>query len=252
MNYSLLCADVRAQRPLIHCISNIVSANDCANLALTVGASPIMAQAPEETAHIAALASALVLNTGTPDAQKFPACRNAMLSARKKGIPVVLDPVGIGASPWRAENIFALLSCGSPDIMRVNASEALTLLGLHADEHGVDNGSVNSDNEALAVRLASEYHCTVLLSGTDDFISDSHRTVKISGGSGRMRNVTGAGCMLTVLCGVFAAVEKDYFTACVCASRFWKDCAEAADKAPGAGSYHAAIFDAAEKLSGES
>ena len=98
MSVSAPLAAIRAQHPLLHCISNIVSANDCANLALAIGASPIMAQAPQEMADIAALASAVVLNTGTPDEAKFTAARTAGATANRRSIPVVLDPVGVGAS----------------------------------------------------------------------------------------------------------------------------------------------------------
>ena len=117
---------VRRQRPLIHCVSNIVTANDCANLALAVGASPMMAQAPEEMEAISAVSDATVLNTGTPDAEKFRACRICAVSARH---PVVLDPVGVGASPWRLGQVRALLDLFTPSILRVNLGEARALLG---------------------------------------------------------------------------------------------------------------------------
>lgn len=108
MSVSAPLAAIRAQHPLLHCISNIVSANDCANLALAIGASPIMAQAPQEMADIAALASAVVLNTGTPDEAKFTAARTAGATANRRSIPVVLDPVGVGASPggWQTSRAF--------------------------------------------------------------------------------------------------------------------------------------------------
>ena len=98
--------EVRRRRPLIHCVSNIVTANDCANLALAVGASPMMAQAPEEMEAISSISGATVLNTGTPDAEKFRACRICAVSAHH---PVVLDPVGVGASPWRLGQVRDLL-----------------------------------------------------------------------------------------------------------------------------------------------
>ena len=119
MSVSAPLAAIRAQHPLLHCISNIVSANDCANLALAIGASPIMAQAPQEMAEIAALAAAVVLNTGTPDETKFTAARLAGETANRRGVPVVLDPVGVGASHWRLEQIRGLLQCVHPDILRV-------------------------------------------------------------------------------------------------------------------------------------
>ena len=139
MSVSAPLAAIQAQHPLLHCISNIVSANDCANLALAIGASPIMAQAPQEMADIAALASAVVLNTGTPDEAKFTAARTAGATANRRGIPVVLDPVGVGASPWRLANIQSLLQQVQPAIVRVNAGEAAALLGLGGSEHGVDS-----------------------------------------------------------------------------------------------------------------
>lgn len=123
MSVSAPLAAIRAQHPLLHCISNIVSANDCANLALAIGASPIMAQAPQEMADIASLASAVVLNTGTPDEAKFAAARTAGATANRRSIPVVLDPVGVGASPWRLANIQSLLQQVQPAIVRVNAGE---------------------------------------------------------------------------------------------------------------------------------
>ena len=139
MSVSAPLAAIRAQHPLLHCISNIVSANDCANLALAIGASPIMAQAPQEMADIAALAGAVVLNTGTPDEAKFTAARTAGATANRRSIPVVLDPVGVGASPWRLANIQSLLQQVQPAIVRVNAGEAAALLGLGGSEHGVDS-----------------------------------------------------------------------------------------------------------------
>ena len=141
MSVSAPLAAIRAQHPLLHCISNIVSANDCANLALAIGASPIMAQAPQEMADIAALAGAVVLNTGTPDEAKFTAARTAGATANRRSIPVVLDPVGVGASPWRLANIQSLLQQVQPAIVRVNAGEAAALLGLGGSEHGVDKSA---------------------------------------------------------------------------------------------------------------
>ena len=250
MSVSAPLAAIRAQHPLLHCISNIVSANDCANLALAIGASPIMAQAPQEMADIAALAGAVVLNTGTPDAEKFLACRICAASARH---PVVLDPVGVGASPWRLANIQSLLQQVQPAIVRVNAGEAAALLGLGGSEHGVDSLTAPKAPAGLAAALAQKLGCVVLLSGTEDLIADGQQLCTVRGGSDRMRTVTGAGCMLSVLCGAFAAVQPgDAFTAAVQAARFWKACAEQAeDHAAGAGSFRVALFDTAGSMTDE-
>lgn len=246
-----LLAEIRRKKPLVHCISNIVTANDCANLLLAVGASPIMAQAPEEMPEISGMAQAVVLNTGTPSEEKFCACISAGATANQHRIPVVLDPVGVGASPWRLNHIHTLLEKVHPDIVRVNYSEAKALLGKSAGEQGVDSVASGLESRAeLSEKLARRLNTVVLLTGTEDVISDGSRTRCISGGSDRMRQITGAGCMLSVLCGGFAAVTGDPFEATCAAANFWKETAQKAEektKEMGLGSYHTALFDAASQ-----
>ena len=202
-------ARIRAVHPLVHCISNIVTANDCANLALAVGASPMMAQAPEEMDQVAALAGAVVLNTGTPDKAKFAAACRAGAAANRCGTPVVLDPVGVGASAWRLEHIGALLKEVRPAIVRVNYGEAAALLGLEPAEHGVDSLAAPQNAAARAAALAQRLGAVVLLSGVEDLVTDGTVVLRVQGGNDRMRMVTGAGCMLSVLCGAFAAAQPD-------------------------------------------
>ena len=243
-------AAIRARKPLLHCISNLVTANDCANLALAVGASPIMAQAPQEMADIAVLASAVVLNTGTPDEAKFTAARLAGAAANRRGIPVVLDPVGVGASPWRLENIRQLLQEVHPAILRANYGEAAALLGLSAAEHGVDSLTVPIDAADCAQALAQKLGTVVVLSGAEDLVTDGTALHTVSGGSDLMRRVTGAGCMLSVLCGAFAAVQPQApLQAAVQAAEFWKACAAAAEpQAHGPASFRVALLDAAAQI----
>lgn len=237
---------IRQQQPLLHCVSNLVSANDCANLALAVGASPIMAQAVQEMEEIAARADAVVLNTGTPDEAKFAAARLAGQTANRRGVPVVLDPVGVGASRWRLAQAEALLQAVHPVILRLNAGEAAALLGMQGAGHGVDSLSAPEPPERLAVRLAEKQRCVVLLSGAEDIVADAARIRRVPGGSPQMRAVTGAGCMLSVLCGAFAAVQPDAFAAAEEAARFWKACAaRAAGCARGPASFRLALLDAA-------
>lgn len=239
---------LRGRKPLIHCISNLVTANDCANLALVVGASPIMAQAPQEMAVISASADAVVINTGTPDEEKFEACRLAAQTARAHGVPLVLDPVGVGASPWRLEHVRQILSEAAPDILRVNYSEAAALLLDRSAEHGVDSLPAGSDAATLARTLARALRCAVVLSGADDLVTDGETLYTVTGGSDRMQTVTGAGCMLSVLCGVFAAAVPNRLEAARLAAVFWKRCAgQAARDAARRGSacFRAALLDAA-------
>ncbi len=242
--------EIRAQRPLLHCISNIVSANDCANLALAVGAGPIMAQAPQETAEITAASRAVVLNTGTPSEDKFLACLHSARTANELSIPSVLDPVGIAASSWRLKHTEELLSAFSPGILRVNFSEAQTLLHLEGANHGVDSPSAGlvAQRLACALGLATKLGSTVLLTGEDDLVTDGVRLLRISGGSDEMTRVTGTGCMLSVLCGAFLAVEPDCVLAATLASSFWKLCSGIAQERSagrGVGSFAVALLDAA-------
>ena len=246
-------ARIRAAHPLVHCISNIVTANDCANLALAVGASPMMAQAPEEMDQVAALAGAVVLNTGTPDEAKFAAACRAGAAANRCGTPVVLDPVGVGASAWRLEHIGALLKEVRPAIVRVNYGEAAALLGLEPAEHGVDSLAAPQNAAARAAALAQRLGAVVLLSGVEDLVTDGTVVLRVQGGNDRMRMVTGAGCMLSVLCGAFAAAQPDAPLASAAgASLFWKLCASRAGQdAPGPGTLRARLMDCAAALTDE-
>ena len=246
-------ARIRAAHPLVHCISNIVTANDCANLALAVGASPMMAQAPEEMDQIAALAGAVVLNTGTPDKAKFAAACRAGAAANRCGTPVVLDPVGVGASAWRLEHIGALLKEVRPAIVRVNYGEAAALLGLEPAEHGVDSLAAPQNAAARAAALAQRLGAVVLLSGVEDLVTDGAVVLRVQGGNDRMRMVTGAGCMLSVLCGAFAAAQPDApLAAAAGASLFWKLCAaRAGQDAPGPGTLRIRLMDCAAALTDE-
>lgn len=245
-----VCAAVRAKRPLVHCISNIVTANDCANLLLAAGASPMMAEAPEEMAEITRLADATVLNTGTPSAGKYAAARICLEESNRLGKPVVLDPVGVGAGSWRLARVAELLESGTPDIVRVNLAEAEALLGLGSAEQGVDSpGRTKTEHRLAAARaLAAKLGCTVLLTGARDIVSDGARSAAISGGSELMPLVTGGGCMLSALCGAILTVEGDAFAAACAASLCWKRCSELAEQMSGRagpGSLRASLMDAA-------
>ena len=242
--------EIRIRRPLVHCVSNIVSANDCANLALAVGASPMMAHAAEEMEDITAISSATVLNTGTPDAERFKVCLACGRAANAAAQPLVLDPVGVGASPWRLAEIRRLLDEVRPDLLRVNLGEALALCHEAGREQGVDSTLVAGRDQRIAAAgaLAKLTGASVLLTGEEDVVHDGARVWLVQGGSALSGRVTGTGCMLSVLCGAFAAVEPDFAEAACLASAFWKLCAERAERASagrGPGSFRTALFDAA-------
>lgn len=244
---------IRARRPLIHCVSNMVSANDCANLALAAGASPIMAHAPEEMAAVTAASDATVLNTGTPDEARFQTCLLCGREAARLGRPVVLDPVGVGAGSWRLERVLTLLERFPVSILRVNLGEARALVGEAGGEQGVDSPAPASREErsAAALALAGRHRAAVLLTGPEDLVTDGKTLWRVSGGSGQTTSVTGTGCMLSVLCGVFSAVEPEPLSAALLASAFWKTCARRAEERAGGrgpGSFRTALLDAAGTL----
>ncbi len=244
---------VREKRPLIHCISNMVAANDCANLTLAAGASPVMADAPPEMLEITAASAATVLNTGTPNAETFRACRICGQEAERLGRPVTLDPVGVGASVWRRSCVLEMLEAFTPAILRVNLGEAQALAGLESVARGVDSPEASlAQRLDTAVRLSRQCQTTVLLSGTEDLVCGPGGVWCVRGGSAWMTQVTGTGCMLSILCGVFAAVEPDPETAALLASVFWKTCARRAEtNTKGSGSFRAALLDTASMLTPE-
>ena len=245
--------EVRQQRPLLHCISNIVSANDCANLVLAAGAGPVMAEATPEMLEITAASAAAVLNTGTPSVEKFNACRICAREAERLGRPVIMDPVGVGASRWRLSCVRELLEAFTPSILRVNLGEAQALAGLESMARGVDSPAASLDRRLDAARrLSQQYRTTVLLSGQEDLVSGPGGVWRVRGGSAWMPRITGTGCMLSTLCGVFAAVEPDPEAAALLAAVFWKTCARRAEaEAKGPGSFRAALLDAASALTPE-
>ena len=204
---------VRAHAPLVHSITNLVVMNFNANALLAVGASPVMAHAEEEVCDMVGIAQALVLNIGTLEPAWIRAMALALQAARAKGIPVVLDPVGAGATPYRNAALCGLLEIGAPTVVRGNASEIMSVAGLAAD-------SAASTHEAAdaAQALARKLGAVVCVSGADDLVVDaSGRRATLSNGHPWMTRVTGVGCSASALVGAFAAVQPDAWRATLAA-----------------------------------
>lgn len=251
--------------PSIHCLTNVVTMRDVANIILAVGGSAIMAQATAEAAQITKICHGTLLNTGTPSDEKFAACRLAGEAAGRLGHPIVLDPVGAGASTYRKENLGQLLSCVHPNLIRCNLEEASTLLALCAKNRGeefaaIRHGGVESGMDAApatrlqtAEALAKAYRAAILLSGSTDAVSDGHRHMLITGGDARITRITGGGCMLSALCAAFLGSGVDGFDAAVAAASLWKRAAEDAGQKTdrmdaGLGSFYVFLFDAVSKF----
>ncbi|HQK99911.1 MAG TPA: hydroxyethylthiazole kinase [Smithellaceae bacterium] len=247
--YELLAA-VRAGAPLVHNITNYVVMNSTANALLAVGASPVMIHAEEEAADMAAIASALVINIGTISEPWARGMFKAFAAAEKHGVPVVIDPVGAGATPYRTRVIRDLIRAGKPAIIRGNASEILALTDDRLKTKGVDSTAASDEALYAARRIAEERSCVVCVSGRTDYILDTNRTVAVDNGHALMTRVTGLGCTATALCGAFAALEKDFLKAAAAAMAVMGMAGEiAAEKAAGPGSLQMHFLDALYALS---
>lgn len=259
--FAPLLQNLRDRRPLVHAITNYVTANDCANLLLGCGAAPVMADDPDDAPEITAHADALVLNLGTLHRGTIPAMRACGRTASEKGIPVVLDPVGVGASALRTETALSLLRDTRITLIRGNLSEVETLARGHGGAPGVDSTArVTPDNLdaccALVRDLARRTGAVVAMSGTVDLVSDGQSFFCIRNGHPMMRLVTGTGCQLSCLAGAFAAANPDRpleaAAAAVCAMGLCGEIAHARlGPLDGNGSYRTYILDAVCRLTPE-
>lgn len=204
---------VRENAPLIHNITNYVVMNSTANALLSLGASPVMAHAVEEVEEMANIASAVVLNIGTLSEKWIEAMFKAGKKAKEKKIPVILDPVGAGATTLRTETAKKIIDDIQPDIVRGNASEILALLKADAQTKGVDSRASSDDAVEIAKELASTKNCVVSISGKTDYITDGKNVISIGNGDAMLSKVTGTGCAATALTGAFAGVNKNFVEA---------------------------------------
>ena len=236
---------VREDSPLVHNITNYVVMNPTANALLSAGASPVMAHAVEEVEEMSNLASALVVNIGTLSKKWVEAMFLAGKTAKKKGIPVVLDPVGAGATNYRTETAKSFIEEISPDIIRGNASEILSLVEASAKTKGVD--STESSDAAVegAKKLASANNAVVSISGATDYITDGTSVYQVKNGSPLMGKITGTGCISTALIAAYAGVNTDYLQAATNGMVVMGIAGEMAEKTASApGSFQIAFLDA--------
>lgn len=211
------CLDrVRERRPLIHCITNYVTANDVANLLLACGASPIMADEPEEVEEITARCAGLCLNLGTPSRRTIPSLMRAGVKAGELGRPVVLDPVGVGASALRLRTAQELMARVTFTVLRGNVSELRALAGGQEHTRGVDAGGADAVTEAelergvaFAKGTARRTGTVVAVTGAIDLVSDGEQCVVIRNGRPEMGLVTGTGCQLSALTAACLAASPE-------------------------------------------
>lgn len=236
---------LRQKKPLIHNITNFVVMNYTANALLACGASPVMAHALEEVEEMVCLAAALVLNIGTLTPYWIDSMLKAGKRANELNIPIILDPVGSGATKLRTDSAKHLLDKISIKVVRGNASEVLSLAGKGSQTKGVD--SINSVDEAAnaALTLAKELKTTLAITGPVDLITNGKRIQRVANGHRLMGYVTGTGCTATAIIGAFLAVDSDSVQATSTALAYFGLAGEkAAKRAHAPGSFQTALLDA--------
>lgn len=247
---------IRESSPLIHHITNYVTVNDCANICLAIGASPVMADALGEAAGIAGIASAVVLNMGTLNERTISSMLAAGKAANEQGIPVVFDPVGVGASALRNETAAEILETVHISVLRGNSSEIRCLSGLASKTRGVDASSEDmgapSEAASIAQELAGRLNCVVAITGAVDVVSDGTKTVMIENGHAFLQRLTGTGCMCSTLVGsCLGALAYDPFGATLTALLVMGIAGEVAFEnagLAGTGSYRMALHDAVSNM----
>lgn len=236
---------IRAASPLVHNITNYVVMNSSANALLALGASPVMAHALEEVEEMAGLARALVLNIGTLSPDWVEAMVRAGRVAKRRGIPVVLDPVGAGATAYRSETARRLAAELAPTIIRGNPSEIRAMATSEAGTKGVDSTHGSEEAVEAAQALAAAHDCVVSVSGVVDLIVSRSATIRVANGHPMMGKVTGLGCAATAITGAFAAVSGDPHRAAAHAMGLMGVCGEIAEEhSKGPGSFQMHFLDA--------
>ncbi|MDE8563514.1 hydroxyethylthiazole kinase [Anoxybacillus rupiensis] len=245
---------VRKANPLVHNITNVVVTNFTANGLLALGASPVMAYAKQEVADMARIAGALVLNIGTLNEQEIEAMLIAGKAANEQRVPVIFDPVGAGATPYRTETARKIVGELNIAVIRGNAAEIANVIGERWEIKGVDAAEGSGDVVALAKKAAQQLKMTVAITGKDDVVTDGATVYVVHNGHSLLTKVTGTGCLVTSVIGAFAAVEKDYAAAATAALVSYGVAAQlAADEAAeyGPGSFQIAFLNQLAKVGAE-
>jgi hydroxyethylthiazole kinase len=237
---------LRARKPLVHQITNYVVMNETANATLALGALPVMAHAVEEVEEMAGIASALVINIGTLSKHWIESMLLAGETATTRGIPIVLDPVGAGATAYRTETARRILDVVGVTVLRGNAGEIATLVGAAAEVRGVESMSTGMKPADLAREAARQLGVIASVTGPVDHVSDGERVLAVSNGDALLATVTGTGCMSSALTGCFLAGKPDapLEAAAEALAAFGVAAGMAADGAEGPGTFHARLYDA--------
>ena len=241
---------IRERKPLVHQITNYVVMNETANATLALGALPVMAHAAEEVEEMIGLASSLVINIGTLSSSWVDAMLIAGQAATERTIPVVLDPVGAGATRYRTDTARRLLDYVDVTVLRGNAGEVATLVGAEAEVRGVESMATGVEPAELALVAGTQLGVVASVTGPVDHVSDGERVLAVSNGHPLLAAVTGTGCISSALTGCFLAAKPDapLEAAAEALAAFGVAAEDAAAGAGGPGTFHARLYDALAAL----
>jgi hydroxyethylthiazole kinase len=237
---------LREHKPLIHQITNYVVMNETANATLSLGALPVMAHAREEVEEMTRLAGALVINIGTLSPHWVEAMLTAGKTANAVGVPVVLDPVGAGATTYRTDTARRILDAVDVAVLRGNAGEVATLVGVEAEVRGVESMDVGGEAAEIARAAAKSLGLIASVTGPVDHVSDGERVLAVANGHELLGTVSGTGCMSSAITGCFLAAKNDQplEAAAEALAAFGVAGEDAARDAKGPGSFHVNLYDA--------
>lgn len=243
---------VKDIRPLIHCITNPISINQCANAILAIDARPIMAEHPKEVREITETAGALMLNLGNITDARMTSMQISAQAAQEKNIPILLDAVGVACSKLRRDYVCDLLKTAMPTIIKGNYSEINALYHETYRASGVDADAALDERalDRVAARLARAYHTVILASGKVDIVTDGTRLVHIKNGTPQLSGITGTGCMLGALAAAYLAVKPD-MDAAVAACAVLGICGQLSETDRGSGSFMINLMDALSTVENE-
>ncbi|MEM2025052.1 MAG: hydroxyethylthiazole kinase [Desulfurococcaceae archaeon] len=248
--------NVRAKRPLVHNITNYVVMNTTANALLALGASPIMAHSPEELEDLIKIADAIVINIGTLDEKWIYSMLAATRLAKDLNKPVILDPVGAGATKLRTRTSLLLLESSKISAVRGNYGEISALLGEVGKTKGVDTAMYDKHRAGIiAYEVAQKYNTVVSVTGPVDYVSDGKYIYEVFSGSSALdsviHHVTGLGCIVTSVIGAYLAVQDPLRATISGLATFRVAASKAAEESPYPGTFHTKIYDWLYRVTGE-
>ena len=252
---SNLLVKVKEKKPIIHHITNFVTMNDSANIALAIGGSPLMAFDENEVIDAVNLASCLVINIGTLNSNNYNGILLAAKRANEINIPIILDPVGVGLSKYRLNLVDKLLRDFKISIIRGNMLEIGTLAGMNFKNTGIDSYIKNEDGKGMAKSLSKKLNSIIAITGEIDIISDGVMVYSVHNGTNLLSKVTGTGCMTTSLIGAYSGITDDYLLSTIAGIMTMGVSGELAleslNEDDGIGTFKVKLFDSIYNLKGE-